>query len=113
VKVEEYILGSLNVSKELLAIGVIDMCSREHMRIGYNFIPIALSISQYHTHSTCQKGLTGLINSCIYPSKTRQNLSFHLLGIKASCLTKLTTREFKRQKQRQKKNLEINLIIYV
>ena len=84
------LLGSVDVSKDWDAICKIDLCSREDMCISSNLVSISLIVGKNHPQSACESSLQTLVHSCILTSKTDQDFSLYLSGIKGSILTKQT-----------------------
>lgn len=90
LKMCNILLGSVDVSKDRDAICKIDLCSREDMCISSNLVSISLIVGKNHPQSACESSLQTLVHSCILTSKTDQDFSLYLSGIKGSILTKQT-----------------------
>ena len=90
LKMCNILLGSVDVSKDRDAISKIDLCSWEDMCISSNLVSINLIVGKNHPQSTGKLSLQTLVHSCILTSKTDQDFSLNLSGIKGSILTKQT-----------------------
>lgn len=90
LKMCNILLGSVNVSKDQDAISKIDLCSREDMCISSNLVSINLIVGKNHPQSPGESSLQTLVHSSILTSKTDQDFSLYLSGIKCSILTKQT-----------------------
>ena len=87
----DFILGRVDITKDIYAIGEIDVRSRKNMRIRYNVIFTNVIIGKDHSYSTSLKSLLSLVHSCIYSSQAHYYFTLHLLGIQSSILAKHTT----------------------
>lgn len=90
LKMCNILLGSVDVSKDRDTIGKIDLCSREDMCISSNLVSINLIVGKNHPQSAGELSLQTLVHSCILTTKTDQDFSLYLSGIKGSILTKQT-----------------------